>query len=57
MYTDLSVDEQAQGPQILIYHTHASESFLDSVPGDPSTTIVGAGERLAELLREKNWLL
>ncbi len=53
LYTDLSVDEQAQGPQILIYHTHASESFLDSVPGDPSTTIVGAGERLAELLREK----
>lgn len=37
-------------PQILIYHTHASEAFADSVPGDPSTTIVGAGDRLATLL-------
>ena len=40
------------GPQILIYHTHSQEGFADSVPGDPSTTIVGAGEYLAELLRE-----
>lgn len=45
-------NDEMQGPQILIYHTHASEDFVDSVPGDPSTTIVGAGERLAELLEE-----
>lgn len=43
-------NEEAQGPQILIYHTHASEDFADSIPGDPSTTIVGAGDRLTELL-------
>lgn len=42
-------DDSAE-PQILIYHTHASEAFADSVPGDPSTTIVGAGDRLAALL-------
>ena len=48
----LNNEDETQGPQILIYHTHASEDFVDSVPGDPSTTIVGAGERLAELLEE-----
>lgn len=49
---DLIIDnkEENQGPQILIYHTHASEDFVDSIPGDPSTTIVGAGDRLTELL-------
>lgn len=50
---DLSVDKSVDGPQILIYHTHASEGFLDSVEGDASTTIVGAGEKLAGLLEEK----
>ena len=47
---DLTVDKTVEGPQILIYHTHASESFIDSVAGDPSTTIVGAGDKLAALL-------
>lgn len=46
----LNSGEETQGPQILIYHTHASEDFVDSIPGDPSTTIVGAGDRLTELL-------
>ena len=48
LYQDLTVNEEAEGPQILIYHTHASESFIDSVPGDTSTTITGAGERAGE---------
>ncbi|MGN1180052.1 MAG: stage II sporulation protein P [Suilimivivens sp.] len=51
--TDLSVDKNSDGPQILIYHTHSQEAFADSVPGDPSTTIVGAGEKLAKLLSEE----
>lgn len=41
----------ASKPQILIYHTHSQEAFADSVAGDDSTTIIGAGERLAENLR------
>lgn len=53
LYKDLSVDKNSDGPQILIYHTHSQEGFADSVPGDPSTTIVGAGEKLATLLTEK----
>lgn len=39
-------------PQILIYHTHSQEAFADSIPGDDSTTIVGVGERLSELLHD-----
>lgn len=53
LYKDLSVNKNTDGPQILIYHTHSQESFVDSVPGDPATTIVGAGEKLAALLEEE----
>lgn len=53
LYQDLSVDKGTEGPQILIYHTHSREMFLDSVEGDPSTTIVGAGDKLASLLQDK----
>lgn len=50
--TDCRVDKTAPGPHILIYHTHSQEGFADSVPGDSSTTIVGAGEKLADILRK-----
>ena len=40
-------------PQILIYHTHSQEGFTDTVAGDPSTTIIGVGNYLTELLTEK----
>lgn len=53
LYRDLCVDKTVEGPQILIYHTHAHEAFEDSVEGDASTTIVGAGEKLATLLEEE----
>ena len=47
---DMTLEEETEGPQILIYHTHSQEAFSDSVPGDVSTTIVGMGELLAEIL-------
>ena len=47
---DLTIRQTSDQPQILIYHTHSQEGFADSVEGDESTTIIGAGERLAELL-------
>ena len=51
---DLSVEKRDDdAPQILIYHTHSQEGFADSVPGDASTTILGVGEFLAELLRDQ----
>lgn len=53
LHQDLSIDKEVDGPQILIYHTHSREAFLDSVEGDPSTTIVGAGDKLASLLQDK----
>lgn len=52
---DMSIDKNVEGPQILIYHTHSQEGFVDSVPGDSSTTIVGVGEYLAQLLEEKGY--
>lgn len=52
---DMSIDKNTDGPQILVYHTHSQEGFVDSVPGDNSTTIVGVGEYLVELLREKGY--
>ncbi len=57
LYRDLTIqkneDEAEKGPQILLYHTHSQEGFADSVPGDASTTIVGAGAKLAKLLEEE----
>lgn len=50
---DMSIRGSTDAPQILIYHTHSKESFVDSVPGDENSGIVGAGEYLAELLRER----
>ncbi len=50
---DMSVDKNTDAPTILIYHTHSQEGYVDSVEGDLSTTVVGLGEYLAQLLREK----
>ena len=49
---DLSL-EQTDAPQILIYHTHGSEGFSDSRAGESEDTVIGVGELLAEILREK----
>ncbi len=49
---DMTVSKEAEGPQILIYHTHSQEAFADSTAGDSSTTIVGVGEHLAGILTE-----
>lgn len=50
---DLTIDKNTEGYQILIYHTHSQEAFADSIPGDKSTTVVGAGERLTQILTEQ----
>ncbi len=49
---DMSIDKSSDGPQILIYHTHSQEAFADSVNGDRSTTIVGVGDYLTQILTE-----
>ncbi len=50
---DLRISKEEEGPQILIYHTHSQESFADSVPGEASTTIMGVGDRLSEILTNR----
>lgn len=49
---DLRMKTGNDQPQILIYHTHSQEEFIDSVSGDASTTIVGVGSYLAQILKE-----
>ena len=49
----MKIDNSEEGPKILIFHTHSQEEFADSTPGDPSTSIVGVGEYLTQLLNEK----
>lgn len=46
----MKIDQSTGGPKILIFHTHSQEEFADSIPGDPSTSIVGIGEYLTQLL-------
>ncbi len=50
---DMRLTHNADSPQILIYHTHSQEGYADSTAGDSSTTVVGVGEYLAQLLREQ----
>lgn len=50
---DMRIQGSAEKPQILIYHTHSQEAFVDSVPGDGNSGILGAGEYLASILRER----
>ena len=50
---DLRMQTGNDKPQILIYHSHSQEDFADSVPGDTSTTVVGVGEYLTDLLSQK----
>lgn len=49
----MKIDNDVDGPKILIFHSHSQETFVDSVPGDESTSIVGVGEYLAQLLNAK----
>lgn len=49
---DMRMSAGKDTPQILIYHSHSQEGFIDSVPGDTSTYIVGVGEYLTSLLRD-----
>lgn len=50
---DMKINNEKNGPKILIFHTHSQEAFADSVAGDTSTTIVGMGTYLAEKLNAK----
>ena len=50
MSKDLKMTSDNSAPQILIYHTHSQEAFVDSVEGDVNDTVVGVGNYLTEIL-------
>lgn len=61
--TDITIDLSAEEPQVLIMHTHASESYLIDDSGyydsaytsrttDASQSVVAVGQRIAEKLAE-----
>ena len=49
---DLSLHKSSE-PQILIYHTHGSEQYKDSRPGEKGDTVIGVGDELTKKLQEK----
>lgn len=53
MERSLKIDKNAEGPLVLIYHTHSQETFADSAPGDANTTIVGVGSHLRNVLENQ----
>lgn len=48
---DAELKQDNSDVQILVYHTHSQEAYIDSIPGDSSTSIVGVGEHLCDILR------
>lgn len=52
---DTSLGGISEEPQILIYHTHATEGYKNSRPGVEADTVVGMGDVLLEELTEKGF--
>ena len=50
---DAAIKQDSSQPQILVYHTHSQEAYIDSDTNDISTTIMGVGENLCAILREE----
>ncbi len=51
---DFTIEKNSQEPQVLIFHTHASEAFADSdMTKGLDEGICGVGEYLKELLEQK----
>ena len=53
LHKDLTIDKSGDKPQILIYHTHATEYFKDSNRDNPDELITGVGDYLTKILKEK----
>ena len=49
---DLTINTQKKGPQILVFHSHSAEMFIDSNPAYPMTGIMGVGKYLTEILAQ-----
>ena len=49
---DLTINQDPDNPQILIYHSHTQETFADSREGEIADTIVGVGDYLEKILTD-----
>jgi len=54
---NMTIKKRTDAPQILIYHTHASETYIDSKAGVQADTVVGAGNYLTELLEKMGYVV
>lgn len=50
---NMTMESDNSKPQILIFHTHSQEAFIDSKKNKVEDTIVGVGEVLASILTEQ----
>lgn len=50
---DLTLTANVEGPQILIYHTHSQEGYIDSTAESTDTSVVAIGDYLTQLLTEQ----
>ena len=50
---DMSLSDNKEGPQVLIYHTHSQEGYVGSAEGDAATSVVAIGDYLTELLTKQ----
>lgn len=50
---DFSIHSTNKKPQILVYHTHSQETFIDSKEGKVEDSIVGVGAYLSKILTEQ----
>lgn len=50
---DMTIQTSNDKPQILIYHTHSQEEFLDSREGVLEDYVVGVGDLLTDILEEQ----
>ncbi|NLK75730.1 MAG: hypothetical protein GX288_10655 [Clostridiales bacterium] len=50
---DMTIKQSSDKPQILIYHTHSQEAYIDSREGVVEDTVVGIGSLLKEVLEKK----
>jgi len=50
---DLKVNINDKKPKILIFHTHSQETFVDSRKGNEEDSVIGLGNKLADILYKK----
>jgi stage II sporulation protein P len=49
---DMRISQKSDQPQILIYHTHSQETYIDSRAKEKADTVVGVGSHLAQILED-----